>query len=222
MTSNQKKPPPPRSPDFADTKAKKRSRIIGRIIRYTIYTIFVAMWAMVGFLGYIAIVDVAVKTELISTTSLAVKYKTLVALVLMWVSSIWVLKIILPKTLESKPFQSPLSVPPQFTNVEILRERIIRHGIYAIACILVAFFACIAIVNLAGKSTTITIQIPTLLTSNVTIQLPDLSTNSTSLIAWIALGVAVLINIAIRPTTRKLFFEALSGIWKLVKNLSGF
>ena len=234
MTSNKKKTPPPPSSDFADAKAKKRFPIIGHIrhvIQYTVYTIFAAMWLMVSLLGCITIVDIALKTELTSITYHTFGYKelvALVALVLMWVPCLWVLKKALLKTSEYKTPQSPLSVSPQSNsteskresnstesqhesnNAESQREQTIQHGISAIVCAVVAFSACIAIVSLAGENTVIEIQFPDLLTKN------------TDLIKWIALVVAILINIAVGPTIRQFFLKTLSGIWKLVRNLFGF
>ena len=229
MTSNEKKPPPSSSPYVADAKAKKRSRIIGRIIRYTVHTIFVALWAMVGLFGCIAIVDVAIKTEWISATSLTVKYRALVALVLMWALAAWVLKKALSKILESKHSpgppavpRPPLFVPPRFPYLETLREWITLHKISAGAVALVALFVCIALVSLAGKSTIITIQISTLSFHKTTIELPNLSASSIGSTGWIVLGVAVLLSIAVRPTARQLFFKALSEIRRLARNLPRF
>ena len=235
MNSNKKEASPLPESNSADAKAEKHSRIIERISRYMNYAVSVTLWAMVALWAYIAIVDTAVKTELISSTSLAVKYRELVALVvlmtvvlvwmLLWMLSAGVLRKILSKAPRFKPLESPLSGSPQSNNIESPREQTIQHLISSITRILVAGLCFIAVKSLAGKSTTIAVQLPPLpswFTTNITIQFPDLSTNSTDLTGSTALVVAVLISIMVGTFNRQFFLKVLSRIWNFVKNLFRF
>ena len=120
MNSNKKETSHSPSPDVTNVKAKKRAQPN----KYTIGIVLLMMWAIISFWGYIAIVHIAIKAEELtniiylpaSIAYLPFEYKSLVAsvaLLSIWVPSMWVLKKVLSKIGISKKPKSPLSVPPK-------------------------------------------------------------------------------------------------------------
>ena len=239
MNSNNGETSAPPNPDSTDAKQKKHSRVIGHIIRYTVYTIFATVWAVVGLLGSMTLAHIATAIEsasdiyhIFSTYRPGfVELVALVALILMWGASMWVLKKARSKPPSPKTPESLPSVSPQSNSAQIQREKTIRHRISATACVMIVFLICITIIARAGE---ISISTGGITIFNWLIGGSDSNLTPESLITafnsltedgylkLIAFMGAVLISILALYIIGRFVLKIPLRIWELMKNLFGF